>query len=111
MAEDNGDQRVSMSVVVLRAETRAANAELELRLKTYIGDQLQPLRASQQAVDRGDFTQAASRAIVSLIDRSFHQRAQAGFTRRERRVALIGLLTAAVSMGSAVFLSIHTLLG
>jgi hypothetical protein len=110
MADDTGSQRVSLSVEVLRAETRAANAELRDELKTYIGGQMEPLRRDQERFARGEFTQAQTRSIDALIDGSFSKRAKAGFSTRERRIAAVGLLVAVISMTSAVFIGVHTLL-
>lgn len=103
--------RVSMSVEVLRQEVRAANAETRDELKTYIDTKLQPILDKQAAVDRGDFTMAATRAIKALIAKSFSQRAAAGFSARERKIALLGLCAAMISMGAAVYVSIHAALG
>jgi hypothetical protein len=113
----NEEHNISVSRETLRNEVRLANAELELSLRKWIGDELEKKASTDvvagvvatvaqlqheiltdeerrmvRAFGRGEFSRAQSAAVEDMIDEKFVERADAGWSKRERLIAVAGLI-------------------
>jgi len=109
-ADDTPVSRVSVSLEVLRTEIRAANGELELRLRDYIDTKVLGIKSAQDSFARGDFTRAQEAALEDVVDARLDKRASAGLTRRQWKIAIAGVCISLLSMATAVTVAINTLL-
>lgn len=109
--EMDAPRRLSISEETLRLQL----AELELRLRIFFSEQLAKkadaldceLNASRlDALERGDFTPAHRRALEGVVATEFLKGTTMTWTRRERVIAVISLLVAAVMLFSNVYVAI-----
>lgn len=110
-------------ITISRDALRADLAEMELRLRTWIGSQLEQkanvadlerLVARMDAHEdnirvfaRGDFTDAQKRAFNSLIDENLKEHTDTGWTMRQRYLAVAALLVSIVAVVSSIYLAVH----
>lgn len=121
--DDERNPEAKRSITVSRDALRADLAEMELRLRVWIGEQLSEkadavalqtlaLRvAAAEAVATkfaaGDFTPAQDRAFAVLIDDKLKEHMDIGWTRRQRWIAVISLIVAIFAVAVSVFIAVH----
>ena len=120
MGVDETSNEQPKSITVSRDALRADLLEMELRLRTYFDTAL-ALKASQLHMDDvesrlkeqeiGEFTEAQTLKIADIVDKILTLRARAGFTARERKIALFGILFAGVSTLTSLFLAARGIWG
>lgn len=102
---DDGNGRITVSRDALRADL----AEMKNELKDYIADQLerkadarsmesltQTVTLLADAVRKqtdGELTIAQRAVVQTIVDDTLDERSESGWTRKERRLALLGALT------------------
>lgn len=111
MAEDR-NQRVSVSRDTLRAEL----AEMELRLRAFLDDQLRhkadqamvvELALKVDAQSRGDFTEAQKRALDERIESYIDGQADRDWTHRDRLMTVLSILTAVGMLVLSLAAALH----
>lgn len=118
MAEDSNN-RISIS----EERLRAALAEMELRLRIWLDEQLKhkadtatllevvrrvgDLEVNRQARDRGELTQAQVLFIDDRIDERAATRTSQGWSSRERWMAVASVLIAAAMFVLSIVIAFH----
>jgi len=109
-ADDN--PRITVSRDALRADL----AEMELRLRVYFDEQLKHkadastvAANSQQLQDlrRGDFSPAFRRTIEEIAIDAMNERTDAGWTSRQRLIAVVAICVAVLSLLTTLYAVTH----
>jgi len=94
----------------LRTEIRAANGELELRLRAYIDATVASVRTQQDLFARGEFTQAQKAALLVTMDEHLERKTTLGISKRQFRIAVFGVALSFISVVAGASIAVVTIL-
>lgn len=123
----NGGERISVSQETLRNELELGLTKLELSMRRWIGEELDKKASAEVVADlarelghfrseiltpeernavraftRGDFSRAQEAAIDDMIDGRMNARDDAGWTKRERYIAVAGAIFWVLSISLSI---------
>jgi hypothetical protein len=109
-------------ISVSRDALRADLAEMELRLKSYIGVEMEKKAAAavvtdmqlqvselRRRVDEGSFTKAQQLSIDEMLNEKFKKKSKDSWSWKERGILLVGTIVAITSLGFTGVYTIHSL--
>lgn len=105
------EPRISVSRDALRAEL----AEMELRLRIFLGEQLahkadasqvRENTSSLRAINRGEFSPAHKLAIEAIISQQATAKTDLGWTTRERFIGVVALFIAVLGLALSTYVGL-----
>lgn len=113
----------SNTITVSRDALRADLAEMELRLRVWIGEQLSEkadaaallalearvalTEALSAKFAAGDFTPAQDRAFAQLMDENLRAHTDSGWTQRQRWIAVAALIISILAVATSIFMAVR----